>query len=231
MGSSFTLADTPTLDDLHVFLARAARIEEGTVRLIAGSGVLAVYVAVFYPQGLLDESPTVLGLRTVALRDSGQGHDDFDVVVPIRSLLGRLEMAQEARQGDPSDSGPVSISLPMGVNTVTWSAISPPRGGWRPIAGTSAGVLDAAARAGIDEVASAVPDAVGEQIVRRVRSEVWSRGIPGLEHVPAGAAFAALGLGFLGDDEVRMFETGPWTRLTTQRGHVLVKRKAWTLAR
>lgn len=231
MGTSFTLADTPTLDDLHVFLARAARIEEGTVRLIAGSGVLAVYVAVFYPQGLLDESPTVLGLRTVALSRSGQEHDDFDVVVPIRSLLGRLEMAKEARQGGPSDSGPVSITLPMGVNTVTWSAISPPRGGWRPIAGTTAEVLDTAARAGIDEVASAVPDAVGEQIVRRVRSEVWSRGIPGLEHVPAGAAFAALGLGFLGDDEVRMFETGPWTRLTTMRGHVLVKRKAWTLAR
>ena len=235
MGSSFTLADTPSLDDLQVFLARAARIEEGTVRLIAGSGVLAVYAAVFYPQGLLDESPTVLGLRTVALSNSGSGpeggHDDFDVVVPIRSLLGRLEAAQEARRADPTITGPVTISLPMGVNTVTWSAISPPRGGWRPIDGTSAEVLDRAARAGIDEVAGAVPDAVGEQIVRRVRSEVWSRGIAGLEHVPAGAAFAALGLGFLGDDDVRMFETGPWTRLTTQRGHVLVKRKAWTLAR
>jgi hypothetical protein len=235
MGTSFTLADTPTLDDLQVFLARAARIEEGTVRLIAGSGVLAVYAAVFYPQGLLDESPTVLGLRTVALANNGAGpgggHDDFDVVVPIRSLLGRLEMAQEARQADPTSTGPVTISLPMGVNTVTWSAISPPRGGWRPIEGTSAEVLDRAARSGIDEVASAVPDAVGEQIVRRVRSEVWGRGIDGLEHVPAGAAFAALGLGFLGDDEVRMFETGPWTRLTTRRGHVLVKRKAWTLAR
>jgi hypothetical protein len=231
MGSSFTLADTPTLDDLQVFLARAARIEEGTVRLIAGSGVLAVYAAVFYPQGLLDESPTILGLRTQALTNSGAGHDDFDVVVPIRSLLGRLEMAQEARRADPAISGPVTISLPMGVNTVTWSAISPPRGGWRPIDGTSAAVLDRVARAGIDEVARAVPDAVGEQIVRRVRSEVWSRGIDGLEHVPAGAACAALGLGFLGDDEVRMYETGPWTRLTTRRGHVLVKRKAWTLAR
>ena len=67
--------------------------------------------------------------------------------------------------------------------------------------------------------------------MRRVRSEVWGRPIAGLEHVPAGAAFAALSLGFLGDDEVRIFETGPWTRLTTQRGHVLVKRKAWTAAR
>jgi hypothetical protein len=166
MGSSFTLADTPTLDDLQVFLARAARIEEGSVRLIAGSGVLAAYAAVFYPQGLLDESPTVLGLRTVALTDASA---EFDVVVPIRSLLGRLETAQEARQGDPTITGPVTISLPMEVNTVTWSAISPPRGGWRAIGGTSAAVLDLAARSGIDEVATAVPDAVGEQIVRRVR--------------------------------------------------------------
>ena len=259
MGTSFTLADTPTLDDLQVFLARAARIEEGSVRLIAGSGVLAVYAAVFYPVGLLDESPTVLGLRTVALADAGTGHVEFDVVVPIRSLLQRLENAQAAAAqaaaaqtaaaqtaaaqaaaaqtttaqtaagSDAADR--VTISLPMEVNTVTWSAISPPRGGWRPIPGTTSALLDRAARSGIDEVAGAVPDAVGEQIVRRVRSEVWSRGIDGLEHVPAGAAFAAFGLGFLGDDEVRMFETGPWTRLTTRRGHVLVKRKAWTLSR
>lgn len=236
MGSSFTLADTPTLDDLQVFLARAARIEEGSVRLIAGSGVLAVYAAVFYPIGLLDESPTVLGLRTVALGDPGDGHAEFDVVVPIRSLLQRLENAQAARAAasaapGPDADGPITISLPMEVNTVTWSAISPPRGGWRAIAGTTTTVLDRAARAGIDEVAGAVPETAGEQIVRRVRSEVWSRGIDGLEHVPAGAAFAAFGLGFLGDDEVRIFETGPWTRLTTRRGHVLVKRKAWTLSR
>jgi hypothetical protein len=50
--------------------------------------------------------------------------------------------------------------------------------------------------------------------------------------VPAGASFAGLSLGFLGgDDPVRVFETGPWTRLTTQRGHVLVKRRAWSLRR
>ncbi len=233
MGNSFTLADTPTLDDLQVFLARAARIEEGSVRLIAGSGVLAAYAAVFYPQGLLDESPTVLGLRTVALTDPTES---FDVVVPIRSLLQRLETAQDVRRasiaaGKQDADGPVAITLPLEVNTVTWSAISPPRGGWRPIDGTRPEILDRAARVGIDEVAGAVPDAVGEQIVRRVRSEVWGRGIEGLEHVPAGAAFAALSLGFLGDDEIRMFETGPWTRLTTLRGHVLVKRKAWTLSR
>lgn len=224
MSRSFSLADAQTLDDLQVFLARATRIEEGSVRLIAGSGILAVYVAVFYPVGLLDESPTVLGLRTIALGPDADGEPStFDVVVPIRSLLTRVESAQQ--------SGATTISLPMEVNTVTWAAISPPRGGWQAGGSASGAVLDAAARAGIAEVASAVPDAAGEQIVRRVRSEVWSRPIPGLEHVPAGAGFAALALGFLGEDEVRLYETGPWTRLTSQRGHVLVKRKAWTLSR
>lgn len=224
MSRSFTLADSQTLDDLQVFLARAARIEEGSVRLIAGSGVLAVYAAVFYPVGLLDESPTVLGLRTIALAAAADGSPDtFDAVVPIRSLLTRIESVQI--------QGALTISLPMEVNTVTWAAISPPRGNWQSAGTTQALVLDTAARAGIDEVAAAVPSGAGEQIVRRVRSEVWSRPIPGLEHVPAGAGFAALGLGFLGEDEVRVFETGPWTRLTTQRGHVLVKRKAWTLSR
>lgn len=224
MSRSFTLADSQTLDDLQVFLARAARIEEGSVRLIGGSGVLAVYIAVFYPVGLLDESPTVLGLRTIALVPAADGTaDTFDVVVPIRSLLARIETAK--------GSGATTVSLPMEVNTATWAAISPPTGGWHAIGSTTGVILDAVARSGIDEVATAIPTGTGEQIVRRVRSEVWSRPIPDLEHVPAGAGFAALGLGFLGDDEVRIFETGPWTRLTTRRGHVLVKRKAWTLAR
>ena len=122
----------------------------------------------------------------------------------------------------------------MGVNTVTWAAISPPKGGWRPLESITSGLLNQVARAGIDEVATAVPTGTGVQIVQRVRSEVWGREIEGIEDLPAGGAFAALSLGFLGDsdaDEVRVFESGPWTRLTTPRGHVLIKRKAWRLAR
>ena len=92
-----------------------------------------------------------------------------------------------------------------------------------------AATLESAARGGIDEVAAAIPAGTGEQLVQRVRSEVWGRGVDGLEYVPTGAAFAAFSLGFLGDDPVRLFETGPWTRLTTRRGHVLVRRKPWTL--
>lgn len=217
--SAFTLTDAPSLDDLQVFLSRAARVEEGSVRLIAGSGVLAVYCSVFAPAGLLDESATILGLRTVALGEPVT----FDAVVPVRSLLQRIERAQ-AEQA-------TTIGLPMEVSTATWAAISPPRGGWQQIGDVAPALLDSAARGGIRDVAAAVPDGVGEQIVRRVRTEVWGRPTPGAEHIPAGSAFAAFALGFIGEDPVRVYESGPWTRLSTQRGHVLIKRRAWNLLR
>lgn len=230
MSQTFSLVDSLSLGDLQVFLSRAQRVEDGSVRLIAGSGVLAVYVAVLVPSGLLDQSPTVLGLRTFALTTAdATATDSFDVVVPVRSLLERVNRLQ----GQVSDPiAPVTVSLPMQVNTVTWAAISPPRGGWKALESVETSVLEAVAKSGIDEVASALPSGTGEQIVQRVRSEVWGHPIAGLEYVPAGAAFAGLSLGFLGGAEpIRIYETGPWTRLTSVRGHVLVKRRAWSLQR
>ncbi|MGJ8722832.1 MAG: hypothetical protein ACSHW9_13415, partial [Salinibacterium amurskyense] len=91
MTATFTLVDSLALGDLQVFLGRAARVDEGSVRLIGGAGVLAVYVSVLHPAGLLDQSPTVLGLRTFALASK----DEFDAVVPVRSLLARIESAAE----------------------------------------------------------------------------------------------------------------------------------------
>ena len=223
MAQQLTLADSLSLGDLHTYLQRAGRVEDGSVRLVAGSGILAVYTAILYPRGILDESPTVLGLRTFALADDAE----FDSVVPMRSLVERIVRAR-SEVGD-DESRVVSMSRPPEVNTVTWAGISPPRGGWRALGETDAATLETAARAGIDEVATAIPAGTGEQLVQRVRSEVWGRGVEGLEYVPAGAAFAAFSLGFLGDDPVRLFETGPWTRLTSRRGHVLVRRKPWTL--
>ena len=227
MSQPLTLVDGLALRDLQVYLSRASRIEEGSVRLIAGGGILAVYVAVIYPAGLLDEVPTVLGLRTFALASP----EPVDAVVPIRSLLERVnrldaEMVEAA--------APVSMTVPMGVNTVTWAAISPPKGGWIPRPSSTTGALDRIARDGIAEVADAVPTGTGAQLVQKVRAEVWGRDMEGLEDVAAGGAFAALSLGFLSgnaEDEVRIYESGPWTRLTSPRGHVLVKRKAWRLAR
>ncbi len=225
MSHQFLLPDSLALRDLQVFLSRAARVEEGSVRLISANGVLAVYVAVLYPAGLLDEAPTVLGLRTFAVRDT----QDFDAVVPVRSLLERVNRLEDDAR---DDAQLVTVTLPMQVNTVRWAAITPPKGGWTAHDPTGSDLLESVAKAGIDEIAEAVPTAVGEQIVHRVRSEVWGRPIEGLDYIPAGAAFAALSLGFLAPgDPVHIYETGPWTRLTTKRGHVLVKRKAWSLAR
>ncbi|CAN5216528.1 hypothetical protein BH09ACT2_BH09ACT2_06870 [soil metagenome] len=230
MSHTFSLVDSLSLGDLQVFLSRAQRVEDGSVRLIAGQGVLAVYVAILVPAGLLDESPTVLGLRTFALSAADDAApDSFDAVVPVRSLLERLNRLQ-GEIVDPT--APVTVNLPMQVNTVTWAAISPPRGGWKALESVEASVLEAVAKSGIDEVAAAIPTGTGEQIVQRVRSEVWGHPIPGFEYVPAGAAFAGLSLGFLGGSApVKIYETGPWTRLTSDRGHVLVKRRAWSLQR
>ncbi|MEQ1736172.1 MAG: hypothetical protein ABL886_07210 [Rhodoglobus sp.] len=227
MTGTFTLVDSLALGDLHVFLGRALRVEDGSVRLIGGSGVLAVYVSVLHPIGLLDESPTVLGLRTFALTDQ----DGFDVVVPVRSLLMRVEgLLESAAAADPTEG--ITVTIPMSVNTVTWAAITPPRGGWHALPGTGSELLEAVAREGIDTVAAAIPEGTGEQIVHRLRTEIWGRPVDDLEFVPAGAAFAAFALGFLADaDAVSIYESGSWTRLTTKRGHVLVKRRAWAIAR
>jgi hypothetical protein len=230
MSTSFFLVDSLAVSDLQVYLSRAGRVEDGSVRLIGGSGVLAVYTAILYPRGLLDQTPTVLGLRTFAIQPGVA----FDAVVPMRSLLDRLARITETlgtAGADPdAPSGPVEVRMPLEVSTVTWAGISPPRGGWRAVGETGFDVLEPTAKAGIAEVAEAIPSGTGEQLVQRVRAEVWGRPIEGLEYVPAGAAFAAESLGFLAKDEpVTIHETGPWTRLTTRRGHILIRRQAWTL--
>ena len=223
MSQSFTLTDSQSLSDLMVFLSRSGRVLDGSVRLIASEGVLAVYTAIFYPRGLLDASPTVLGLRTFALTTPV----DFDKVVPVRSLQERLKRLESTTT---DVTLPVTVTVPLEVNTVTWAGISPPKGGWDPHGQTTAAQLEAAARAGIDEVAAAIPEGTGELIVERVRADVWGRQVDGLEFVPTGAGFAAFSLGFLAADEpVQLYESGLWTRLSTSRGHVLVRRKPWTL--
>ncbi|MFP7760005.1 hypothetical protein [Marisediminicola sp. LYQ85] len=232
MSRDFSLTDSLSLADLQVFLGRAGRVDDGSVRLTASGRVLAAYVAVLYPSGLLDESPTVLGLRTFALTEPAE----FDAVVPVRGLLDRIVRLQNE---SVDATAAVRVSVPPEVLTATWAAISAPRGGWSSNGSTSSSALEAAARAGIDEVAAAIPSGTGEQIVQRVRSEVWGRPLPDNERVTTGAAFAAYSLGFLpaveghaaGDvapaaaSDVAVFEAGPWTRLSTDRGHVLVKRR------
>ena len=69
-----------------------------------------------------------------------------------------------------------------------------------------------------------------DEIVRRLaldhvadlRRRVW--GAPVGVGWPRGLAFGAQALGFLGDDrEAVLWRTGPWWRLSTERGHVLAR--------
>ena len=115
---------------------------------------------------------------------------------------------------------------------MTWAAISPPRGGWVAAAGSGRRAAPLAPPpAGIDEVAAAVPTDAGEAIVHRVRSEVWSRPVDGRRRTcrPARRSRRSAWGSSREDEPVSIFETGPWTRLTTSRGHVLVKRRGGLL--
>jgi hypothetical protein len=219
MVQSFSLVDALSLGDLKVFLGRAARVGTGSVRLIGGQGVLAVYASVLAPKGLLDDAPTVLGLRTFAMTDKTA---TFDEIVSIRALLDRLALLSVTVN---DEIGPVDIVLPPSEGLVAWAGISPPRGGWKNLGTVDAAVLEKSADEGISEVAAALPPDTGEQIVHRVRSAVWGRAIPSIDRpTAAGAAFAAVSLGFLRpDDPVALYESGPWTRLSTRRGHVLTR--------
>ena len=70
MSSRLLLAEPQASTDLDTFLGRAVQVEDGSARVVATGGVLAVYVPVLFPSGLLDDSATILGLRTFALADA-----------------------------------------------------------------------------------------------------------------------------------------------------------------
>ncbi|HWL01421.1 MAG TPA: hypothetical protein VNQ52_03505 [Microbacteriaceae bacterium] len=222
MTSRLLLSEPQALADLDTFLGRAVQVDDGSARIVAADGVLAVYVPVLFPSGLLDDSATILGLRTFALADASAV---VDSVVPMASLRARA-----------AASGGVELGVPTPVYSVTWAGVVPPRTGWQPIGEpVSTQLLAEVAEAGIREVAAALPEHAGEAIVRQVRSMVWGEAIAGAEALPSGVALAAAALGFLPPDgapaeEGTIHEVGPWTRLTLARGHVLVKRRSWSLA-
>ncbi|MDQ5863219.1 MAG: hypothetical protein M3536_13260, partial [Actinomycetota bacterium] len=62
----------------------------------------------------------------------------------------------------------------------------------------------------------------GALIVNNARAAVWGRALDD-SGLPAGAAFAALTLGFLADAEQKLYRAGRWFRLSGPRGHVLAR--------
>lgn len=207
MSPRLLLADPASAADVVTFAGRAARFTIEGVRLQASGGVLAMTAAPLAPRGLGDATPTVLAMRTLAADPE---------------LVCDLVVEASALAVDAADAR--AVVLPDTALSPAWAGIAPPRGGWEPRPGIEASTLAAKAQGGIARVADAVPTDAGEDAVRAVRAAVWGAPDDDLGGVPLGVAFAALSLGFIsGGETARVFASGPWTRISLTRGHVLVR--------
>lgn len=209
LTSSFRFADPRDLADLKTFATRAKTIDDGAIRLQGAGTVLAAYVCVLRPRLLGESTPTILGLRTMTLAQPSR----TDVTVPLAAVLDRL-----ARAGEDD----VELPVPPSTVSESWTGVSAPRAGWEHAGTVSDAFLRSAAEAGMAEVAGIVPDKPGSLMVNNARAAVWGKELEG-PGLPAGAAFAALALGFLADGEQELYRNGRWFRLTGPRGHVLAR--------
>lgn len=217
MNNFFLLPDLESAVDLQSYLNRAKRLDpEGMVRFRAFGNVLAVYVAPIFAGSLMDSGPTVLGLRTIELEQQAE----LDGVVQLSAALDRL-----AKIIADAQAGGTELKFDMPVTArAAWAGISPPRTSWQEMGSINEVRLTQIARDGIAEVAAAIPESVGGPIAARIRGEIWGRGIDLESKVPTGAAFAAAGLGFLTEnEEVGLYHTEGWVRLSAMHGHVLAR--------
>lgn len=214
MKTEFKLLDRQSVEDLQTYLTRAKRLDpDGLVRFRAFGRVLAAYVAPIFAGSLMDDGPTVLGLRTAELREDSE----LDVLVPIGNVLDRIAklLAEEPRK--------FNLELPDSQRA-PWAGISPPRSGWEPAGTVTEAELTQVAREGIAEVADTLPEAVGGPIAAKIRGEIWGRQMNLGSRIPTGAAFVAAGLGFLTEGEqVQVFQAQGWVRLSSDHGHVVAK--------
>lgn len=203
--------DLQDLSDLSSFLKRAKRLDDsGLVKLKAFGKVLGVYVSPIFSGNLLDDGPTVIGLRTVEFAQES----DVDSAFEIASVLERLAGVGEG----------LELPLPPVASRAAWTGITPPRTDWQHVDTLTQEQVVLWAKDGIAEVAGSIPDAIGQAIANKVRLQVWGKQVGASESFPAGCAFALYGLGFLTPVEpVQVFRTKGWVRLSTKHGHVLAK--------
>lgn len=221
MTQTVHLADRATRDDLQNFLQRLARLGEPEVRMQVRGSALAVYGCTQMPAGITDDAPLVLAMRAFEVADAADdtatgpaASISVDTVVEVRALTDRLARLE----GEDTE-----LSLPDTTVSAAWAGVMPPLAGWEPVGAIDAGSLAVVAAEGMARVAAAVPTDAGDPVVKRVRREVWGSEVaPG---IPAAAAFAAEGLGFLaGVDRLRVATSRAWTRLSGPNGHVLLRR-------
>lgn len=206
MSHRLLFPDPPTAADALTFAQRAARLGDGAVRLKAEHGVLLMTAAPLAPRTLLESTPTILGMRAVRVDPELV----CDLVVPGTGLAVAAERSE--------------LELPDAAVTATWAGVSPPRSGWTDRATIPAATLAERAQWGIAAVAETAPTDAGEEAVHAVRAAIWGAADAPLGDLPLGVAFAAFALGFIGGEESAVVRSsGPWTRVSLARGHVLTR--------
>lgn len=225
MGRSIRLVDTTSVEDIRTYLTRARSIDDhAAVRFQAVGGAVGIWTCALTRAGLLDTTPTVLGLRTAGLGEPST----MDIVVNVGSVLDRMPRFQGVEDA--------VLRLPPHDDQAAWAGISPSLSGWEPVGTINGQDLVNTARTGTEEVAQTVPTDSGAEIVQRVRSAVWG-GVSDWGRikdahgdavctVPDGSAFAAWALGFLRSDDtsaIPVARSGAWTRLSCPGGFVLTR--------
>lgn len=201
------------LEDFSSYLSAAKRLDEkGLVKLRVFGDVLAAYVAPIYSGSLLQDGPTILGLRTTRLATSTEVDNSFE----IAALIERVANRQSATD--------FQLQLPQVTARAAWTGITPPRQDWEEIGQLTQPEISQWAKDGIKEVTETLPSSVGSAIAAKVRLGIWGRMVSMDYPIPAGAAFAMAGLGFMTKGEqIRVFSAKGWIRLTSAHGHVLCK--------
>ncbi|WES65271.1 hypothetical protein P0L94_04170 [Microbacter sp. GSS18] len=210
MSQRLLFSDSAAAADALTYSSRTAPLGDGAVRLRASGGVMVMTSAPLAPRGLLDQTPTVIGMRVLAV----DPELECDLVVDASTLVR-------------ADDDPAAVVLPEASVSAGWAGVAPPKAGWEPAGMVASSLLAERAQHGVSAVAEAMPDSPGEDVVRQVRASIWGAPDAALDDLPLGAAFAAYALGFLaGDESARVLTAASWTRITLQRGHVLVRRPA-----
>ena len=213
MNPSLSFGSIREVSDLTAFLSAAKRLDEsGLVKLRAFGDVLAAYVSPIYSGSLLADGPTILGLRTMRLAAPAEVDSSYE----IAALLDRL--ASDATLQS------LTLELPAVTARAAWTGITPPRQDWEQVGELSQAEISQWAKDGIKEITETLPSSVGSAIAAKVRLGIWGRMVSMEYRLPAGAAFAMAGLGFMTKGEtLKVFRAKGWVRLSSRYGHVICK--------
>ncbi|MGH3651450.1 hypothetical protein [Glutamicibacter sp.] len=205
--------DRNSVSDLANFISRAKTIEDDAAQFVARNKALAVYVPVLVPADLGQGGYTILGMRVHRLAQPAEVNASYS----LAAIQDRL-----ARMGEAS----VDFALPPVEENPKWAGISVPLSGWKDAGEIANDLLSSSAQSGIDAVAQSLPENPGLPVVVQVRQRIWAADVPeGDIEIPMGAAFAMHALGFLiPGGQCRVLRNGSWTRLSNERGHVLVRK-------